>query len=301
MLPQNPSEGAQAVREAFDAARAAAESRSGAAESEIEALREQLAKQAADAAASLERDAERTEQHAAEIREVRAQGEGAAAAAATEAEQTAQQLFAAKAEFEAELEALRARQVADQEAIAKVSASLQSTERHRLAAVARVTQLEEALAEEERRGGASLSDANMMRTAIAKLTREKVALWDRVQTLKDLCAAATALFGAAWQPDAEAVHCLACTKEASSTAPHPRRNAAHPPLPPPQFTLVERRHHCRICGQIFCKTCTPHTALLASSQAPQRVCKQCSTTVTSLKEAATSTLDPSENSAVRAQ
>jgi len=44
------------------------------------------------------------------------------------------------------------------------------------------------------------------------------------------------------------------------------------------FTLTRGRHHCRFCGQIFCRTCTKGRCLLPNKfrmRDPQRVCDEC--------------------------
>jgi len=44
-----------------------------------------------------------------------------------------------------------------------------------------------------------------------------------------------------------------------------------------KFTLSRRRHHCRACGQLFCKSCTKQKIALPSMNyhTPVRVCEQC--------------------------
>lgn len=45
-----------------------------------------------------------------------------------------------------------------------------------------------------------------------------------------------------------------------------------------QFSLLVRRHHCRICGRIFCGKCTRHivqTAGETEEEARLRVCNYC--------------------------
>uniref|UniRef100_A0A0R3RRL6 C2H2-type domain-containing protein n=1 Tax=Elaeophora elaphi TaxID=1147741 RepID=A0A0R3RRL6_9BILA len=57
-----------------------------------------------------------------------------------------------------------------------------------------------------------------------------------------------------WLEDSEAINCHACDKP---------------------FTLTNRKHHCRQCGQIFCASCSSFTAKIASSRNPVRVCNAC--------------------------
>ncbi len=35
------------------------------------------------------------------------------------------------------------------------------------------------------------------------------------------------------------------------------------------------KHHCRMCGQVFCHECSDNTASISSNKKPQRVCKAC--------------------------
>uniref|UniRef100_A0A6P4FAG3 RUN and FYVE domain-containing protein 2 isoform X1 n=1 Tax=Drosophila rhopaloa TaxID=1041015 RepID=A0A6P4FAG3_DRORH len=61
-----------------------------------------------------------------------------------------------------------------------------------------------------------------------------------------------------WAPDSIASHCTACERE---------------------FNLTRRKHHCRSCGEIFCKACSEHTLPLINAQGqpgkPVRVCDNC--------------------------
>jgi hypothetical protein len=57
----------------------------------------------------------------------------------------------------------------------------------------------------------------------------------------------------AWVPDSSATQCTGCQS---------------------QFTVVRRRHHCRACGQIYCKNCCSKKMVLPSLlyNDPVRVC-----------------------------
>lgn len=59
-----------------------------------------------------------------------------------------------------------------------------------------------------------------------------------------------------WVPDAEASKCHICSH---------------------MFTVLKRRHHCRLCGNIVCKNCSPHRRVLRNidSTGRQRICEQC--------------------------
>jgi len=67
---------------------------------------------------------------------------------------------------------------------------------------------------------------------------------------------ASAEHAAVWIPDSEANTCMHCKKV--------------------QFTLVNRRHHCRKCGVVVCNGCSARRVLLpAQSSKPLRVCNSC--------------------------
>ncbi|XP_037941019.1 protein RUFY3 isoform X2 [Teleopsis dalmanni] len=61
-----------------------------------------------------------------------------------------------------------------------------------------------------------------------------------------------------WAPDCLVTHCTDCRKE---------------------FNLTTRKHHCRSCGEIFCKNCSDHTLVLLNENGqwgkPARVCNGC--------------------------
>lgn len=41
------------------------------------------------------------------------------------------------------------------------------------------------------------------------------------------------------------------------------------------FSLLKRKHHCRACGNIFCKDCSDHKMQLEANRDKQRVCSSC--------------------------
>lgn len=41
------------------------------------------------------------------------------------------------------------------------------------------------------------------------------------------------------------------------------------------FSVTRRKHHCRLCGNVFCQTCSDNKMELASSSKPARVCDTC--------------------------
>uniref|UniRef100_A0AC35U4I9 Pleckstrin homology domain-containing family F member 2 n=1 Tax=Rhabditophanes sp. KR3021 TaxID=114890 RepID=A0AC35U4I9_9BILA len=66
----------------------------------------------------------------------------------------------------------------------------------------------------------------------------------------------TSEFAAVWVPDGEATICMECNKTI--------------------FSLVNRRHHCRACGQVVCSKCSSRKYVLQNiSRNPVRVCDKC--------------------------
>lgn len=61
---------------------------------------------------------------------------------------------------------------------------------------------------------------------------------------------------AAWEEDADVEQCQGCNCE---------------------FSILNRRHHCRRCGDVFCNSCSSQRAklLLYSLTDPARVCDKC--------------------------
>ncbi|KAJ8925715.1 hypothetical protein NQ315_009562 [Exocentrus adspersus] len=73
---------------------------------------------------------------------------------------------------------------------------------------------------------------------------------------------AVAEHAAVWVPDGEASVCMHCKKT--------------------QFTLINRRHHCRKCGAVVCGPCSNKRFLLPNqSSKPLRVCLHCYEVLTS--------------------
>merc|ERR1719468_266514 len=60
--------------------------------------------------------------------------------------------------------------------------------------------------------------------------------------------------GRKWKDDSEVTSCTKC-------------NGA--------FSLTNRKHHCRNCGDIFCKDCSNKQAIIDGYKKPQRVCDSC--------------------------
>eukprot|EP00039_Didymoeca_costata_P006102 m.87509 g.87509 ORF g.87509 m.87509 type:complete len:1363 (-) comp13112_c0_seq1:1188-5276(-) len=71
---------------------------------------------------------------------------------------------------------------------------------------------------------------------------EKTIAWIRKQALRK------------WVPDNEVAECPLCDDE---------------------FSLMKRRHHCRICGGVYCRNCTSQKQLTTAKKKPVRACTDC--------------------------
>ncbi|XP_014612572.1 PREDICTED: RUN and FYVE domain-containing protein 2 isoform X3 [Polistes canadensis] len=60
--------------------------------------------------------------------------------------------------------------------------------------------------------------------------------------------------GSAWADDRQVTHCKGCNRE---------------------FNITRRKHHCRQCGNIFCKNCSDNTMSLTDNSKQVRVCDEC--------------------------
>jgi len=58
-----------------------------------------------------------------------------------------------------------------------------------------------------------------------------------------------------WIPDSQATNCDSCYKP---------------------FTIINRKHHCRLCGKIFCNNCSKKTITrLDNEKVTVRLCNNC--------------------------
>lgn len=64
--------------------------------------------------------------------------------------------------------------------------------------------------------------------------------------------------GRKWADDSEVNSCITCKSA---------------------FTITNRKHHCRNCGQIFCADCSSKRTTMANYKNPQRVCDTCYTEI----------------------
>ncbi|KAG7154365.1 FYVE and coiled-coil domain-containing protein 1-like 2, partial [Homarus americanus] len=101
-----------------------------------------------------------------------------------------------------------------------------------------------------REASEQLNDDNaQLREKIIQLLREKDALWQANIRLEGAAGC-----GRAWMDNSSAQKCLGC-------------NVA--------FSLTRRRHHCRVCGRIFCTGCSDNWIMTPASSRRVRVCDDC--------------------------
>ncbi|KAL5508930.1 hypothetical protein EMCRGX_G004196 [Ephydatia muelleri] len=87
-----------------------------------------------------------------------------------------------------------------------------------------------------------------IRKMFAKLLEQKASLWQLADQLENEHS------NHEWVDSDSVVTCMACREE---------------------FSLLNRKHHCRSCGKVFCGNCCSRKAMLASSKEPVRVCNAC--------------------------
>ena len=84
--------------------------------------------------------------------------------------------------------------------------------------------------------------------------------------------------GRKWADDAEVTNCIACqsgtldTKFLAITFSQWLWNNIFCIV---AFSITNRKHHCRNCGQIFCSDCSSKQATMENYKKPQRVCESC--------------------------
>ncbi|XP_077993564.1 FYVE and coiled-coil domain-containing protein 1-like [Glandiceps talaboti] len=95
------------------------------------------------------------------------------------------------------------------------------------------------------------SDNEELKKRLIKLIRDKDNLWQKTDWLahqQKLQAAER------WLDDKEVSHCMQCNSE---------------------FSIILRRHHCRLCGKIFCHSCSNNWIMTKHSSKKARACLVC--------------------------
>ncbi|XP_071943543.1 FYVE and coiled-coil domain-containing protein 1-like [Antedon mediterranea] len=95
------------------------------------------------------------------------------------------------------------------------------------------------------------TDNRDLKKRLIKLLREKDTLWQRTEKLDYMLKQKAS---ERWLEDKDVLNCMQCDAE---------------------FGLTVRRHHCRLCGRIFCSKCSNHFVMSSSSNKKVRVCELC--------------------------
>ncbi|XP_035227002.1 FYVE and coiled-coil domain-containing protein 1-like isoform X2 [Stegodyphus dumicola] len=95
------------------------------------------------------------------------------------------------------------------------------------------------------------NDSRQLRKRLIKLLKEKDVLWKRIDHLSHL---QKIKIDDRWMDDREATNCLGCNNH---------------------FSFLLRKHHCRLCGRIFCHSCSNNWLLTPSSRKQIRTCNEC--------------------------
>uniref|UniRef100_A0A672I456 FYVE and coiled-coil domain-containing protein 1 n=1 Tax=Salarias fasciatus TaxID=181472 RepID=A0A672I456_SALFA len=123
---------------------------------------------------------------------------------------------------------------------------------------------------------AEIDDLNRTKTnleeRLIELIKDKDALWQKSDALEfEQKLRAEERW---WLVDKEATNCLDCQS---------------------QFTWLLRRHHCRLCGRIFCYYCSNNFVMTKQSGKKERCCKDCYTQHSAVEERFTDAeLSPSD-------
>ena len=102
--------------------------------------------------------------------------------------------------------------------------------------------------------------------------------WASPQKVCQSCCTTVSPQTSQWVPDSESSECALCWAG---------------------FSKKKRKHHCRVCGKIFCDTCTNQRARVQGYVIPQRVCTRCATPAEGLPDSQTSQGSPLTQSFAR--
>ena len=95
-----------------------------------------------------------------------------------------------------------------------------------------------------------------LRWAVNRMDSVRAKYAFRVCSLHDLTQLSSFMPNSTWMKDEEATVCAvpSCGKS---------------------FNLLERKHHCRMCGQVVCNACTKQVVVFANGPDPIRCCSRC--------------------------
>ncbi|XP_066924085.1 FYVE and coiled-coil domain-containing protein 1-like [Clytia hemisphaerica] len=112
-----------------------------------------------------------------------------------------------------------------------------------------------------------ISDMKELKDHLVNMTKDKHELWQKKDSLEF---AIRQKNEERWVDDKEAKQCSLCLTD---------------------FSLVVRKHHCRLCGNIFCNNCSNHWLKTAHSRKKIRACRACSTTYNEKNGGGTAAVD----------
>ncbi|BFZ06362.1 hypothetical protein BsWGS_09401 [Bradybaena similaris] len=95
------------------------------------------------------------------------------------------------------------------------------------------------------------SDNEQIKKKLVKLVKDKDTLWHKTD---ELVTEQKRILGDRWQENARVTHCPQCRME---------------------FSLFVRKHHCRVCGRIFCWSCSDFWIDSPNDDRKIRACKPC--------------------------
>ncbi|CAH1772786.1 unnamed protein product [Owenia fusiformis] len=121
-------------------------------------------------------------------------------------------------------------------------------------------ELTSAMKENEAEKTTMRSDMVEMQKKLVKLLREKDNLWQKTDKLEYMQKVKAS---DKWMDDKEVPSCMNCNSD---------------------FSLMLRRHHCRMCGRIFCYNCSNNWTLTPQSSKKIRVCNDCFMSHSELRE-----------------
>jgi len=149
--------------------------------------------------------------------------------------------------------------------VGKMNENMTSINKERDAALSKALELEATVgsANEERRGllercVAAEAETERTRNMTVELRRKlddaQAALHELGRENQSIQVELVKQSGRKWKDDTEVVSCSSCQAG---------------------FSLTNRKHHCRNCGNIFCNDCSSKQATMTGYKKPQRVCEAC--------------------------
>jgi len=147
----------------------------------------------------------------------------------------------------------------------KLNENITNIDKERDMALSKTLELEAAVgsANEERRGllercVAAEAETERTRNMTVELRRKlddaQAALHELGRENQSIQVELVKQSGRKWKDDTEVVSCTSCQSG---------------------FSLTNRKHHCRNCGNIFCNECSSKQANMTGYKKPQRVCEAC--------------------------